>query len=171
MSAPELSRIRLMLVCNDLFSGRKQQPLQYRVHQTPQGVYQVRHPPADERLKRSAYWFPLKEKHHIVSVGANSEVHWLRDEVLRTNGFIVFATSDEQAALSRIKQGECQTLLLYYRLPRGVGERLAAAVREYCPGAKVLVLAVSRMQKPDFADDLLYTIEGTESVIEAIKNH
>lgn len=110
----------------------------------------------------------MKQKHHILSVGANSEVRWLRDEVLRTNGFIVFATSDEQTALSRIKQGECQTLLLYYRLPHGVGERLAAALREHCPDSRVLVLAVSRMEKPDFADELLYTIEGTESVVEAI---
>jgi hypothetical protein len=57
--------------------------------------------------------------------------------VLQSAGFTVLNTSDENTAFARNKRRTCDVLLLYYRLPEGLAERLATAFRESCPNIDV----------------------------------
>jgi DNA-binding NtrC family response regulator len=113
---------------------------------------------------------PLKQKHNIISVGAHAEINWLRDAVLQSAGFTVLNTSDENTAFAKIKEGHCDVLLLYYRLREGLAERLATAFRESCPNGTIVVVSNRATEKPNFADTLLYKVEGPEALIDAIRN-
>lgn len=56
------------------------------------------------------------------------------------------------------------------QLPEQVAEHLASAFRERCPRGRIVVLSSRAMEKPDFADTLLYKIDGPEALIDAISD-
>lgn len=72
-----------------------------------------------------------RENLKIISVGAETELVWLRDAVLRSAGFDVFNTSQENLALEKTRGAWSHVCSLYYRLGSGVAERLATAFREH----------------------------------------
>jgi DNA-binding NtrC family response regulator len=105
----------------------------------------------------------------VISVGGNPELLWLRNSVLRTAGFNVLTTADHNDALTQIQHGQCGVLLLCYSLPSPVRQQLAEAVRQFCPGARVVAITNEQMEKPEFADTFVYGVEGPEALIEAIR--
>jgi hypothetical protein len=54
---------------------------------------------------------------NVVSVGQNRELLLLRDAVLRSAGFDVFTTDNENEALARISQADCGVLQSATPLP------------------------------------------------------
>jgi DNA-binding NtrC family response regulator len=107
----------------------------------------------------------------VLSVGADWELLWLRDAVLRTAGFNVFTTSDNQQVLQKIKNGECGVLLMCHSTPKATREYLAQIFRESCPDGKVIAITNENIKEvPAFADDLVYGIEGPEALIDAVRN-
>jgi DNA-binding response OmpR family regulator len=105
---------------------------------------------------------------NVVSVGRNRELLLLRDAVLRSAGFDVFTTENENEALARISQGECGVLLVCYSTPLPMKRRLAVAYRKRCPEGTIIAVANEQVQTLEIADSLVYGIEGPEVLIEAI---
>jgi len=104
----------------------------------------------------------------VISVGSDPELVWLRDYVLQTAGFNVLSTTDASDALARVKRGECAILVLCYSLSSGVMQDLSGALKEYCPRSRTLFITNVRADKPEFADALVYGVEGPEALIESI---
>lgn len=109
---------------------------------------------------------PLK----VISIGNDEELLWLRNSVLRTEGFEVVTTLDENEALNRIRQGDCGVLLMCYSLASPVRRRLAESFRQHCPGKRIVAITNVAMEKPEFADSLVYGVEGPEVLIDALRN-
>jgi CheY-like chemotaxis protein len=105
----------------------------------------------------------------VISVGADPELLWLRNFVLQSAGFNVITTTDHKDALARIERGECGVLLVCDSLAKPVRQRLAEALRRFCPGARMILIADEPIEKPDFADTFVYGLEGPELLIEAIR--
>lgn len=112
----------------------------------------------------------LQRAQRIVSVGIDTELVWLRDAVLRSAGFNVLSTANEQTALTEIRQHKCHVLLLYYKLPSDLVARLVKAFRQRCPNGRIVVVSNRAMDKPDFADCLLYNLDGPDDLIAAVRS-
>lgn len=104
----------------------------------------------------------------VISVGSNPELLWLRNFVLQSAGFQTVTTADEHDAAARIERGECGVLLVCYSLAKSVRQRLAEALRRFCPGSRIIVITNEPMERPDFADAFVYGVEGPEALIEAV---
>ncbi len=106
----------------------------------------------------------------VLSVGADPELLWLRNFVLQSAGFNVITTADDLDALARIERGECGVLVVCYSLVKSVRQRLAEALRKFCPGSRIVAITNERVEKPDFADDLVYGVEGPETLINMVSS-
>jgi DNA-binding NtrC family response regulator len=106
---------------------------------------------------------------NVLSVGADAELIWLRNAVLRSAGFKVVSTLDVNEALARIEAGDCGVLLVCYSLSRETIEELATRFRESCRDGRVVAVANENWDKPTFADTYVYGIEGPEALIDAIR--
>ena len=113
----------------------------------------------------------MNPKHRkVVSIGGDSELLWLRHAVLQTAGIDVLTTENETDALASIQKGECGVLLVCYSLSLGSRRRLAEAFRSHCPDGKILAITNLQVDKPDFADNFVYGLEGPEVLIQSIQN-
>lgn len=104
----------------------------------------------------------------VISVGANPELLWLRNSVLRSAGFNVVSTADPNDALAMIRRGECGVLLYCHSLPSAARQELAQLCRKHCPGARIVAVTNSKLDEAEFADAFVYGVEGPEALIEAI---
>ncbi len=104
----------------------------------------------------------------VISLGTNPELVWLRDFVLQGAGFSVHSTTDSEEALERVRRGECAILVLCYSLSAPVMRDLSEALKEFCPRSRTLFITNERIEKPQFADALVYGVEGPEALIDAI---
>src|SRR5436190_11795210 len=95
----------------------------------------------------------------IVSVGDNPELLWLREAVLRSAGFEVFTTNDEQHALMRIRKGDCGVLLLCHSLEEPRRQLLSDEYRKACPTGRVVVITNTKLSSPPpEADTFVYGV-------------
>ena len=106
----------------------------------------------------------------VISLGTDKELLLLRHAVLRSAGFEVHTADDEKKALALVRGGPCGVLLLCYSLPYETRERLSEAFRECCPSNRIVAIANQKVEKPEFADALVYGVEGPEALIEALGN-
>jgi hypothetical protein len=104
----------------------------------------------------------------VISVGANAELLRLRNFVLQEAGFNVTSTLDEHDALARIERGECGVLLMCYSLEKPVRQRLADALRKFCPHSRIVLVTNEHLGKPEIADTFVYGMEGPEALIEVV---
>lgn len=106
----------------------------------------------------------------VISLGTNAELVWLRDAVLRSAGFDVLSTLDVKEGLARIERVDCGVLLLCYSLPLPTRKRLAESFRESCPQGRMVTIT-NEKHEPEFAEVVVYGVEGREALIEAIRNN
>ncbi len=112
----------------------------------------------------------MRRRHtSVVSVGENRELLLLRDAVLKSAGFAVFTTDNENEALARISRGDCGVLLVCYSAPLPMKRHLAVAYRKRCPGGKIIAVSNQRVDTLEIADSFVYGIDGPEVLIEAIR--
>ena len=104
----------------------------------------------------------------VLSLGTDAELLWLRDAVLRYEGFDVDTTLDLKEALDRIKQRDCGVLLLCYSLPLLARKRLAETFRVNCPNGRIVTIT-NEKSEPEFSDVFVYGVDGPETLIEAIR--
>lgn len=116
-------------------------------------------------------WFPpLTSKDlKIIAIGAHPELLWLREAALRNEGFDVLSTLDLKQGIAHIERGHCGVLLLCYSLPLLERKRLAESFRTNCPG-RANRHDHERKSEPEFADAVVYGVDGPEALIEAIRN-
>ena len=107
----------------------------------------------------------------IISVGANPELLWLRNAVLAHAGFDVKTFPNHDDALSAIRDGGCETLLMCYSLAKGLRQQLAETFRKHCSAGRIVLVTNEQTGRPDFADAFVYGIEGPEALIDAIRKH
>jgi len=106
----------------------------------------------------------------LVSVGSNPELLWLREAVLKAEGYDVFSTSDIKQAAAEIGSGNFSVLLLCYSLPLLVRQQLANKFRKQNSHARVVVITNIRLEGPPVdADAFVYGFEGPEALIGAIR--
>jgi CheY-like chemotaxis protein len=111
----------------------------------------------------------ISNNRKIISTGTDAELLWLRNAVLQSAGFNVTTTSDGDDALSKIRQGDCGVLLLCYSLSEPSRRELVETFREFCPHGRIVAIANCKVDKPEFADSLVYGVEGPEALINAIR--
>jgi DNA-binding response OmpR family regulator len=104
----------------------------------------------------------------VLLLGTNPELLWLREAVLRCAGFDVMTSLDLTDGLSRIERGDCSVLLLCYSLPFPSRKRLAETFRANCPRGRI-VTVMNQKGEPEFADVVVYGIDGPEALIDAIR--
>jgi DNA-binding NarL/FixJ family response regulator len=107
----------------------------------------------------------------VISVDGNPELLWLRNAVLKYEGFQVVTSLRHEDALAEIRRGDCGTLLMCYSMPRSSRQLLAEAFRQYCPGGRIVAITNEQMDKAEFADSFVYGVEGPEALIEVIRQH
>jgi hypothetical protein len=105
----------------------------------------------------------------IISTGTDAELLWLRNAVLKSAGFDVTTTANEDEALIRIRQGDCGVLLLCYSLSETSRRELVDTFKHYCPNGRIVAIANRKMEEPEFADGLVFGVEGPEALIDAIR--
>jgi hypothetical protein len=105
----------------------------------------------------------------VISVGGNPELLWLRNAVLKYEGFDVMTSLRHEDALEAILRGDCGTLLMCYSMDRTARQVSAQAFRQYCPGGRIVAITNEQTETPEFADTFVYGVEGPEALIEAIR--
>ena len=104
----------------------------------------------------------------VLSLGTNPELLYLRDAVLRSAGFDVLTTLDPNEGLSMIEGGQYGILLLCYSLPLPARKRLAETFRAECPHGRIVSIT-NEKGEPEFADLVVYGMDGPETLIETIR--
>jgi len=104
----------------------------------------------------------------VLSVGNNPELLWLRDAVLRSAGFDVITSLNLQDGLARIEGEDCGVLLLCYSRRSSRAKRLADSFRANCPQGRIVTI-MNEKGEPEFADLVIYGVDGPEALIEAIR--
>jgi DNA-binding response OmpR family regulator len=104
----------------------------------------------------------------VLSVGNDPELLWLRDAVLRSAGFDVLTTVELKDGLSTIERGYCDVLLMCYSLPLLSRKRLAETFRVNCPQGRIVTIT-NQKGEPEYADVVVYGVDGPEALIEAIR--
>jgi len=111
----------------------------------------------------------MPSKLKVLSVGDDPELMWLRDAVLRSAGFDVLTIVDTNDGLTRIEQEHCGVLLMCYSLPPLSRKRLAETFRAKCPHGRIVTIT-NKKGEPEFADVVVYGVDGPEALIDAIRN-
>jgi DNA-binding NtrC family response regulator len=106
----------------------------------------------------------------VLSVGADPELLWLRNAALQSAGLNVLTTSDENDALTEIRQGECGVLVLCDSLSDNALRRLTETFRRCCPAGRIVAITNKPVPKAETADTFVYGVEGPEALIKAIRN-
>jgi len=104
----------------------------------------------------------------VLSLGVDPELLWLREAVLRSAGFEVMTSLDLKHGLSWIERGDCGVLLLCYSLPLSSRRQLAGTFRANCPRGRIVTI-MNQKGEPEFADVVVYGVDGPEALIEAIR--
>jgi DNA-binding NarL/FixJ family response regulator len=104
----------------------------------------------------------------IISIGFHPELLWLRESVLRNAGFDVLTTVDLKEGIAHIERGHCGVLLMCYTLPLLARKRLAENFRSNCPDGRIITVS-NQQGQPEFADAVVYGIDGPEALIDAIR--
>ena len=104
----------------------------------------------------------------VLSVGNNPELLWLREAVLRSAGFDVMTSLNLEDGLERIEGEDCGVLLMCYSLPLLSRKRLADTFRANCPQGRIVTI-MNEKGEPEFADLVIYGVDGPEALIEAIR--
>jgi DNA-binding NarL/FixJ family response regulator len=104
----------------------------------------------------------------VLSVGGHPELLWLREAVLRNAGFDVLTTVDVKEGLAHIERGHCDVLLMCYSLPLLARKRLAENFRSNCRDGRIVTI-INEKSEPEFADAVVYGMDGPEALIEAIR--
>jgi len=108
--------------------------------------------------------------HRVISVGANPELLWLRHAVLENAGFHVITAVGEDEALTAVRVGTCDTLLMCYSLGKEARKSLARDFRQRCPEGRIVAITNRQLDSPDYADSFVYGVEGPEILIQTILN-
>ncbi|HTM38992.1 MAG TPA: hypothetical protein VL156_19755 [Terriglobales bacterium] len=103
----------------------------------------------------------------VLSVGNNPELLWLREAVLRSAGFDVMTSLNLEDGLERIEGEDCGVLLMCYSLPLLSRKRLADTFRANCPQGRIVTI-MNEKGEPEFADVVVYGVDGPEALIEVI---
>jgi DNA-binding NarL/FixJ family response regulator len=111
----------------------------------------------------------MQQRNKVISLGTDAELLWLRHAVLEAAGFEVLTTKDVKEGLLRIERSDCGVLLLCYSLPLLTRKRLADTFRAKCPEGRIVTIT-NQKEQPDFADVIVYGVEGPEALIDAIRN-
>jgi hypothetical protein len=107
----------------------------------------------------------------VISTGNDAELLWLRNAVLRYAGFNVLTSEGETQALKLIEQEVAGILLLGHTLSADERKHLADAFRTHSPTGRILCIENKQAAgTPDFADSIVYGLEGPEALINAIRN-
>jgi hypothetical protein len=96
----------------------------------------------------------------VVSVGEDREPLLFRDAVLKSAGFAVFTTDNENEALARISRGDCGVLLVCYSAPLPMKRHLAVPYRKRCHGDKIIAVSNQRVDTLEIADSFVHGIDG-----------
>lgn len=104
----------------------------------------------------------------VLSVGDHPELLWLRHAVLESAGFRIRTAIGENAAVNAIAESLYDILLVCYSLPQPTREMLADHFRERCPESRIVAITNKQLERPDYADDFVYGVEGPEALIEAL---
>jgi DNA-binding response OmpR family regulator len=104
----------------------------------------------------------------VLLLGHNPELLWLREAVLRCAGFEVLTSLDLQDGLAIIQGGDCGVLLLCYSLPFLSRKQLADTFRANCPEGRIVTIT-NEKSAPEFADLVVYGVDGPEALIDAIR--
>jgi len=83
----------------------------------------------------------------VISVGGNPELLWLRNAVLKYEGFDVMTSLRQEDALEAILRGDCGTLLMCYSMDRTARQVLAQAFRQIAPAAVLLRSRTSKRKR------------------------
>ena len=113
--------------------------------------------------------FAMVSNHQcVLSVGADPQLLELCHQVLESAGLTVFTTYSETAAISRMKEGRCQALVLCHTLREDEPQRLIEKYRRYCPSGRIIGISIVPWESSDNFDVVVRGTEVPEALIEAI---
>jgi DNA-binding NtrC family response regulator len=106
----------------------------------------------------------------VLSFGSDAELLWLRDAVLHSAGFRVLTIANEEEAVSSVQHRQWDVLLLCYSSSFAVRQRISEAFRKSSPHGRIIAITNQKLDRPDFADDFVYGVEGPEVLIDAVRS-
>ena len=74
----------------------------------------------------------------VLSVGADTHLLSLREQVLREAGFDVITSDNERQAISLMREGICGTLVICHTLQVDARQRLVENYRRFCPRSRII---------------------------------
>lgn len=109
-------------------------------------------------------------RNRVLMLGRVRELALYRAEVLRSKGFQVEISLNEEHAFDLIRGGNYDAVVVSYTLPDDVVRQLADEMREYCPECPVV--AISNTRVPDRTirpDRIVLADEGPAALIGALR--
>ena len=104
----------------------------------------------------------------VLSVGADPQLLELRHQVLESAGLKVFTTYSESVAISRMREGGCQTLVVCHTLKEDARRRLIQNYRQYCPAGRIIGISIVPGESSDDLDIVVRATEVPDALIDAI---
>lgn len=126
----------------------------------------------------SPYEFPdrrrgLRRKNHgnrILMFGRIRELALYRAAVLQDRGFEVATPSTREEAISAIRKGGFDIVVLTYTLSNEMVKEIAELVREYCPDCPLVAISNSGRRDREIGPDAMVNADdGPEALIATLR--
>ena len=123
--------------------------------------------PAQHRKIESEQKYPLTKKlgNRVLVIGRLRELALYRVEFLRQAGYIAAAPTDADEALSIMRRGHFDAIVLSYTLANEVVQRFADTAREYCPDCPIIAITETYMVDRRIAPDAIALADGGPSAL------
>jgi DNA-binding response OmpR family regulator len=106
----------------------------------------------------------------VLMFGRIRELALYRAAVLRDRGFEVNAPRSREEAITAIRKGNFDIVVLTYTLSNETVKELAELVREYCPDCPLVAISNScRIDREIGPDAMVNADDGPEALIAALR--
>ena len=123
------------------------------------------------RDKKDRSQAPREKKlgNRVLMVGRLRELALYRAEFLRQAGFIVSTPQDEVEAMTIMRRGDFDAIVLSYTLPNATVQELAESARDFCPDCPIIAITETGMFDRRIAPDAVALAnEGPGALLSAL---
>lgn len=109
-------------------------------------------------------------RNRVLIFGKLRELALYRAEVLQAHGFAVAIPENKSEAVTAIRRGSYDVVVLSYTLSNDTVEEMTELVRQYCPDCRLITISDTRYHDAKIAPDAnVLADDGPKALLEALR--
>ena len=110
-------------------------------------------------------------RNRVLIFGKLRELALYRAEVLQAHGFSVAIPENKSEAVTAIRRGSYDVVVLSYTLSSDTVEEITELVRQHCPDCRLITISDTKLPDPKIRPDAnVLADEGPKALLEALRD-